>query len=109
MDIFHILHTQSSIVLVESFTLYKPFFTLSKAVPTFGNHTNRCDVAAFQGAVKQTQKKWGGGIAPNLEHLPVFRAPRKGGLGPRKNTDSVHAKGREWDRKQHTTDGHRNY
>ena len=36
--------------------------------------------------------KRGGGIASNLEHLPLFSAPREGGLGPRKNADSVHAK-----------------
>ena len=28
----------------------------------------------------------------NSEHLPVLRAPREGGLGPRKNADSVHPK-----------------
>ena len=31
----------------------------------------------------------GGGVASNSEHLPVFRAPREGGLGL---ADLVHAK-----------------
>ena len=33
-----------------------------------------------------------GGVASNSEQLTVFRAPREGGLGPRKNADLVHAK-----------------
>ena len=36
--------------------------------------------------------KMGVGGASNLEHLPVFRTPRYGGLGPRKNADPVHPK-----------------